>query len=161
MTTRPDTHEATLIVETVHWRLGYRRDSRYPGLLTLSSQQAVSDFNTLDAASLAELGQQLGFAEKLLQRCYAPYRVVFYKLGFSAGFSLHVHIAPISHALLNEIAAHPSYSDDPDGNDAILYLSREYGERDLGPEEQQTQRIEIVRLREMASQLLRQPSNFP
>lgn len=161
MTASPDSQDATLIVESPHWRLGYRRDSRYPGLLILSTQQAVSDFSELDAASLAELGQQLGFAEKLLQHCYAPHRLVFYKLGFSAGFSLHVHIAPISHALLSEIAAHPNYSGDPDGNDAILYLSREYGERDLGPEEQQAQRIEIARLRDMAGELLRQPSNFP
>lgn len=154
MTGEPDRNDATTIIEDSHWRLGYRQDSRYSGCLILNSQQCAKDFSELDAISLAKLGQQLSFAETLLQRCYAPQRVVFYKLGFSSGFSLHFHIAPITSSLLIEIAAHPSYSDTPDGNDAILFLSREYGERDLTPEERQAQQLEIARLRELANELL-------
>lgn len=161
MTAGLDRNDATTIIESVHWRLGYRQDSRYPGCLILNSRQCARDFSELDAISLAELGPQLSFAETLLQRCYAPPRVVVYKLGFSAGFALHFHLAPITRALLDEIATHPSYSDTPDGNDAILFLSREYGERDLTAEERQAQEFEITHLREMANELLSQPSHLP
>lgn len=161
MTVGLDRKDTTAIVENAHWRLGYRQDARYPGCLILSSQRCASDLNELDAASLADLGGQLSFAERLLKHCYAPHRVVFYKLGFSAGFSFHFHIAPITRALLGEIAAHPRYSDVPDGNDAILFLSREYGERALTPEERQAQEIEIARLRETANKLLSPSPHAP
>lgn len=161
MTAGLDRNDATAIIESAHWRLGYRQDSRYPGCLILNSQQCARDFSELDATSLAELGQQLSFAERLLQRCYAPHRVVVYKLGFSAGFSLHFHLAPITRALLSEIATHSGYSDTPDGNDAILFLSREYAERELTAGERRMQEFEISRLREMAKELLRQPSHLP
>ena len=51
--------------------------------------------------------------------------------------------------LLSEIAAHPNYAEVPDGNDTVLFLSREYCERPLTPEEQMLQDQSIGTLRDL------------
>ncbi|WP_245804379.1 HIT domain-containing protein [Andreprevotia lacus] len=139
-----------LIAHTRHWQLRYRRDARYPGYLLLAARQPVADLHELDAAALAALGPALQTAERLLQAAYAPCKVMHYKLGFSSGFHCHFHVVPVTEALLHAIVAHPAYSDTPDGNDAILYLSRAYCERDLSPAEAAAQAAEITRLRTLA-----------
>jgi len=74
-------------------------------------------------------------------------KVIFYKLGFSSGFSCHFHIAPVTRELMEEVARHPDYDSDPDGNDAILFLSRVYCERALSPQEHASQQKTVQHLR--------------
>ena len=95
--------------------------------------------------------------ELLLTRAYAPYKVVFYKLGFSPGFNVHFHVAPVSEALLAEISNHPGYSDNPDGNDAIIFLSREYCERPLSAYEMEKQLSAVRRLKDCFDQACPEP----
>ncbi|HEX7814581.1 hypothetical protein [Dyella sp.] len=136
-----------LIFQTPHWRISHRRDSRYAGYLMVSSRTRQPELHELPDPALAELGPVLKTAERLLRRVYRPLKVVFYKLGFSKGFSCHFHVAPVTQALLEEVARHPQYDDDPDGNDVILFLSRVYCERELTPEEASRQAITIDALR--------------
>lgn len=75
----------------------------------------------------------------LLRVCYHPFRVITAKMGFSAGYSCHFHIIPVTQQLLEEVIANPRYSKDPDGNDVLLFTSREYCERDLSLEEHSLQ----------------------
>ena len=107
-----------------HWAVTHRRDARYDGYLIMSSVQVASDLSDLSDQALSSLGLMMKTLECLLVKAYSPYKVVFYKLGFSPGFNVHFHVAPVSRALLSEIAKHPAYADEPDGNDVILYLSR-------------------------------------
>jgi len=137
-----------LIFRTGHWSVSHRRDARYPGYLMVSSHSQSADLYELNNESLAELGIVLKQVELLLRKAYTPLKVVFYKLGFSPGFSCHFHVAPVTSALLAEVAHHPGYVDDPDGNDVILFLSRVYCERELITEEQDEQQATIRRLRE-------------
>ncbi|MCF5709741.1 hypothetical protein GIV19_20995 [Pseudomonas syringae] len=137
------------IFETEHWRVSHRRDARYNGYLMVASVAPASDLADLGDEALAELGGVLRRTEQLLMRAYEPWKVVVYKLGFSAGFTLHFHVAPVTKALLGEVADHPGYAAEPDGNDVILFLSREYCERALSEEERAIQGGEIVRLRAM------------
>ena len=137
------------IFETGHWRVSHRRDARYNGYLMVASVASASDLTDLGDEALAELGGVLRRTEQLLMRAYEPWKVIVYKLGFSAGFNLHFHVVPVTKALLAEIAAHPKYAAEPDGNDVILFLSREYCDRELSVEERVIQAGEVVRLKEM------------
>lgn len=58
---------------------------------------------------------------------------------FLGGFNVHFHVAPVTEDLLRAISRYPNYSDNPDGNDAIIFLSREYCERPLTAEESEKQ----------------------
>jgi hypothetical protein len=85
----------------------------------------------LDDDALSALGRVLNDTETLLRRAFSPHKVIFAKLGFSPGWTCHFHAIPVTAALLAEIAAHPGYADAPDGNDAMLFVSRVYCERAL------------------------------
>ncbi|SHN03380.1 hypothetical protein SAMN05216593_10659 [Pseudomonas asturiensis] len=137
------------IFETAHWRISHRRDARYSGYLMVASVAPASDLGDLNEAALAELGGVLRSTEQLLMRGYEPWKVIVYKLGFSAGFNLHFHIAPVTKRLFAQVADHPGYAAEPDGNDVILFLSREYCEQALSAEERLIQAREVVRLRGM------------
>ncbi|MCY1390385.1 hypothetical protein D3C76_150590 [compost metagenome] len=128
-----------------HWQVTHRRDARYDGYLIISSAEAASDLSDLGNEALSSLGLVMKTLELVLKKAYSPYKVVFYKLGFSPGFNVHFHVAPVSQDLLEQISKHPGYADDPDGNDAIVFLSREYCERPLTAEETQKQ-LAAVRL---------------
>lgn len=69
------------------------------------------------------------------------------KFGFSSGYSCHFHILPVNKKLLNEIVAHPGYTNEPDGIDVLLFACREYGERALTAEEQALQIKAVKQLR--------------
>lgn len=140
------------IFETPNWVVTHRKDSRYSGALIIASKNSVSEISALSDISLSELGTVLARAEKLLISYFNPYRVVTAKLGFSTGYSCHFHMLPVSMDLLNEIITHPNYTNEPDGNDCLLFASREYGERDLTEDELEVQ-LEVVKsLREHALQ---------
>ena len=135
------------IFETEHWRVSHRRDARYSGYLMVSSIAAASDFMDLSDSALASLGDVLRQTEQLLFQAFEPWKVVVYKLGFSAGFNLHFHVVPVTHSLLAEVGQHPDYPSEPDGNDTILFLSREYCERALSKEECEVQHKTVINLR--------------
>lgn len=139
-----------LVFETDHWQVTHRRDARYPGYLMVSSREQHADLHELSTESLKELGIVLKRTEELLRAAYRPLKVLFYKLGFSPGHSCHFHVAPVSADLLAEIKAHPDYDDDPDGNDAILFLSRIYCERELTVTESQNMTVVVGKLHRMA-----------
>lgn len=113
----------------------------------MSAKSDVRDISELSNDALAELGVVLAKTEALLISFFKPYRVITAKLGFSAGFSCHFHMLPVSTALLDEIRAHPIYTDEPDGNDALLFASREYGERSLTQKEQSFQQDTVKQLK--------------
>jgi diadenosine tetraphosphate (Ap4A) HIT family hydrolase len=136
------------VFEADHWLVGHRQDSRYPGYLMVSSREPKADLGELSSEALQELGFILKRAEQLLHSLYAPCKVIFYKLGFSSGFSCHFHVAPVTRQLLAEITTHPDFTDDPDGNDAILFLSRVYCERPLTEHESTDMRNVIDQLRD-------------
>jgi diadenosine tetraphosphate (Ap4A) HIT family hydrolase len=135
-----------LIFETEHWLVGHRRDSRHPGYLMVSSREQQSDLCHLTSEALMELGSVLKRTEELLRAAYNPLKVLFYKLGFSPGFSCHFHVAPVTQALLDEVIRHPQYDNDPDGNDVILFLSRVYCERELTRVEADIQSLAVANL---------------
>lgn len=117
----------------------------------VSSREDQSDLSDVSDATLLELGLVLKRTETLLRKAYSPFKVVFYKLGFSPGFSCHFHVAPVTSELIDEVARHPNYSDDPDGNDVILFLSRVYCERELSEVECVEQSATIAKLRLLES----------
>ena len=137
------------IFNTDHWQVTYRRDSRYPGYLIVSSALAASEMTDLSDGALETLGGVLKRCEVLLKKAYDCYKVIIYRFGFSSGFSLHFHIVSVMLKLLSEIAAHPNYAEVPDGNDTVLFLSREYCERPLTLEEQTLQDQSIRTLRDL------------
>ncbi|WP_122664819.1 HIT family protein [Pseudomonas viridiflava] len=137
------------IFETEHWRVSHRRDARYSGYLMVSSVASATDFMDLSDMALASLGGVLRETEQLLFRAYEPWKVIVYKLGLSAGFNLHFHVAPVTQALLAQVASHPDYADEPDGNDAIVFLSRVYCERPLNEQEREAQYKTVMILREL------------
>ncbi|WP_025809221.1 hypothetical protein [Pseudomonas chlororaphis] len=145
--------DSTSLLDTEHWRISYRRDARHPGSLIVASRAQASDLVDLAPPALAALGQVLALSERLLRLEYQPHKVVFYKLGFSSGFSLHFHVVAVTRELLQEIVEHPDYPDEPDGNDAILFVSREYAERALTPTEQLEQTQQVERLRQRLASL--------
>ncbi|AZC30747.1 hypothetical protein PUP68_15075 [Pseudomonas chlororaphis] len=141
------------LLETEHWRISYRRDARHPGSLIVASRAQASDLVDLTPPALTTLGQVLALSERLLRLEYQPHKVVFYKLGFSSGFSVHFHVVAVTRELLQEIVEHPDYPDEPDGNDAILFVSREYAERALTATEQLEQTQQVERLRQRLASL--------
>jgi diadenosine tetraphosphate (Ap4A) HIT family hydrolase len=136
-----------LIFETEHWVVSHRADSRWPGYLVVAARTPHPDLRDLDEAALAALGGVLKDTETLLRRAFAPHKVIFAKLGFSPGASCHFHAIPATAALLAEIAAHPAYAAEPDGNDAMLFVSRVYCERALDERESSQLRATIAMLR--------------
>ena len=124
-----------VIFTTEHWVVSHRADSRWPGYLIVGSRAGQPEFCDLDDGALAALGGVLKHTEMLLRRAFATHKVIFAKLGFSPGFACHVHAIPVTAALLAEIAAHPDYAAEPDGNDAMLFVSRVYCERALDEQE--------------------------
>ncbi|MBN3966897.1 hypothetical protein IMW75_16610 [Pseudomonas gregormendelii] len=145
------------VFNNTHWTVTHRRDARYDGYLIISSEETASGLGGLSHEALASLGPVMKAVELLLTRAYAPYKVVFYKLGFSPGFSVHFHVAPVSEALLAEISNHPGYSDNPDGNDVIIFLSREYCERSLSAYEMEKQLSAVRRLKDCFDQACPEP----
>lgn len=139
------------IFQTEHWRVSHRRDARYAGYLMVSSIAPASGFSDLGEPALLAMGGVLRRAEQLLEQAFAPLKVIVYKLGFSPGFDLHFHVVAVNRPLLAEITDHPGYADEPDGNDVILFLSREYCERPLNEAEQESQHLAVVRLRMLAA----------
>lgn len=139
--------ELFVIFETDYWVVTHRRDSRYSGYLMVSSREQKPDLHELDIEGLQELGLVLRETEILLRSVYSPFKIIFSKLGFSAGFSCHFHVVPVMNALLTEIAAHQSYGDEPDGNDTMLFLNRIYCERELNPQEQNDMMATVSLLR--------------
>lgn|SRR5690606_16579419 len=137
-----------LIFQTGFWRVTHRSDSRYPGYLIASSIADGAELGDLCERSLRELGGVLSKAEAILRRAFSPYKVMVAKLGFSKGFRCHFHLIPATAALMDEIVAHPAYSDEPDGNDALLFVSREFCERALTNEEKSEMEQTVARLRE-------------
>lgn len=135
------------IFSDAHWVVTHRRDARHDGYLIISSRENVSELSELSDAALSSLGLVMKHVERLLMTAYAPYKVIFYKLGFSRGFNVHFHVAPVSQALLTAISAHADYPHTPDGNDTIVFLSREYCERPLDAEELEKQHAAVQRLR--------------
>jgi len=135
------------VFSNAHWVVSHRRDARYDGYLIITSEESASEISDLSDEALSSLGLIMKSCERLLVKVYSPYKVVFYKLGFSPGFNVHFHVAPVSQALLAEIAHHPGYADGPDGNDAIMFLSREYCERPLTVDESEKQRCAVQVLR--------------
>jgi diadenosine tetraphosphate (Ap4A) HIT family hydrolase len=131
------------VFENAHWKVSHRRDARYDGYLVISSTRTASDLGDLDDDALSSLGPVMKTVERLLQKTYHPHKVIFYKLGFSPGFNLHFHAAPVSESLLAEISRHRDYSTEPDGNDVIMFLSREYCERPLTDTELEKQRLAV------------------
>ncbi|MBK5516781.1 hypothetical protein [Pseudomonas sp. TH10] len=140
------------VFKNPHWAVTHRRDARYDGYLIISSEETASGLSGLSHAALASLGSVMKAVELLLTKAYAPYKVVFYKLGFSPGFNVHFHVAPVSQALLAEISNYPGYSDNPDGNDAIVFLSREYCERSLSADEIEKQLSAVCLLKGLFDQ---------
>lgn len=145
------------VFNNTHWTVTHRRDARYDGYLIISSEETASGLGGLSHEALASLGPVMKAVELLLTRAYAPYKVVFYKLGFSPGFNVHFHVAPVSEALLAEISNHPGYSDNPDGNDVIIFLSREYCERSLSADEMEKQLSAVRRLKDCFDQACPEP----
>ncbi len=136
------------IFETNYWSVSYRRDSRYPDFLIIGAKGEGKEISSLTKEALAEMGSVLAKTERLFLSYFKPYRVVTAKLGFSSGFSCHFHMLQVSSEFLKEIEAHPSYTNEPDGNDALLFASREYGERALNNKEQREQFETIRKLKE-------------
>lgn len=135
------------IFDTEHWQVSHRRDARYPGYLMVSSVAPAVDFASLADSALSTLGGVLRQTEQLLVEVYAPWKVVVYKLGFSPGLNLHFHVVPVTRSLLAQIAAHPDYPSEPDGNDTLLFLSRIHCERSLNTAEREAQRATVMALR--------------
>lgn len=136
-----------LILKTESWQVTHRRDSRYSGYLIASSVLGGCGLSDLPSSALRELGGVLTKAEGILQRAYSPNKGMVAKLGFSKGFSCHFHVVPATASLLRAIVAHPACSNEPDGNDAMLFVSREYCERDLTRGERYKMEQVVERLR--------------
>ncbi|OZG70279.1 hypothetical protein BTA51_27100 [Hahella sp. CCB-MM4] len=115
-------------MEREHWVVNHRVGSIYPGYLMVASRQRVSDIWELNQESLAQLGPVLAEVERSVRLVYQPYKVLVCKLGFSKGFDCHFHVIPVHDWVLSEIASHHYYSNEPDGNDVMLYINREYCE---------------------------------
>ena len=107
--------------------------------MIISSKIDSEEFSTLPRESLAELGGVMAQKEKMLNNFCNPLKTVAAKLGFSPGYNCHFHMLPVTEELMKEIAGNAAYSDTPDGNDALLFASREYCERPLSATEKKNQ----------------------
>lgn len=123
-----------ILNERKFWVVNHRLGCTYPGYLMMASKENVADIRELSAGALAEIGPLLANLEKALIQAYSVTKVVVAKHGFSPGFSCHFHIVPVHGWIMDAIAAHPAYANDPDGNDVMLYANRELCEKQ---EEQQ------------------------
>ena len=94
----------------------------------IASKQQASEVSELSLGALQEMGKVLSEVELAIKTVYKPYKVLMSKLGFSKGFNCHFHVVPVHEWVLNEIEEHPNYSYEPDGNDVMLYVNREYCE---------------------------------
>ncbi|WP_122259914.1 hypothetical protein [Pseudomonas syringae] len=135
------------VFSNAHWTVAHRQDSRYDGYLIISSEETAACLSDLSDEAMSSLDLVMKTSERLLAKVYSPYKVMFYKLGFSPGLNAHFHVAPVSKDLLAEISKHPGYSDNPDGNDALVFLSREYCERPLtaGETEKHLSAVHLLR----------------
>src|SRR5262249_1641074 len=124
-----------VVFATDHWVVSHRADSRWPGYLIVASLAPLPELSDLDDGALPALGRVLKGTELVLRRLFSPEKVIFAKLGFSPGVACHIHAIPVTAALLAEIASHPDYADEPDGNDAMLFVNRIYCERPLHEEQ--------------------------
>lgn len=122
------------------------------------SREEKSDLHELTSDGLQELGLVLRDTEILLRSIYEPFKVIFAKLGFSSEFACHLHVAPVTKALLTEIASHQHCADEPDGNDAMLFLSRTYCERELSLHEQRQMTDTVSLLRKAANTAIHRTS---
>lgn len=120
-----------VVFKTAHWVVSHRIDSRYSGYLIVSSTEQFDELAKVGPQALNELGNILSTVEKLLIFAYSPYKVIIAKLGFSKNLSCHFHALPITDTVLQEIIQHPKYTGEPDGKDAMLFISREYYENPL------------------------------
>lgn len=148
-----------VIFETDHWIVTHRQDSRYPGYLMVSCREEKLDLHELTSDGLQELGLVLGDAEVLLRSIYEPFKVIIAKLGFSSGFACHFHVAPVTKALLTEISSHQHFADEPDGNDAMLFPSRIYCERELSLHEQKQMMYTVSLLQKTANSTIHRTSS--
>lgn len=137
------------ITETNNWIVSHRQDSQYLGYLIVSSKDSATNISELHCASLMELGKVLSEVEKLLLEVYSPIKVIVAKLGFSKGFPCHFHIIPVFNNLLREIVVHKNYTNSaPDGNDVLLFVSREYCEQPLSSKNKKAIMKTVAILRE-------------
>jgi diadenosine tetraphosphate (Ap4A) HIT family hydrolase len=136
-----------VIFETGHWVVFHRADSRWPGYLVVASRASQPDLSDLGDDALSALGGVLKDTETLLRRAISPHKVIFAKLGFSPGAACHFHAIPVTATLLAEIADPPGYAADPDGNDAMLFVSRVYCERVLDENESSRLTATVAMLR--------------
>jgi diadenosine tetraphosphate (Ap4A) HIT family hydrolase len=146
-----------VVFETDHWVVSHRADSRYPGYLVVTSREPQPDLHRLSAEALSGLGAVLKDTEILLRSAFSPVKVVFAKLGFSGGLACHFHAVPVSAGLLAEISAHRDYANEPDGNDAMLFVSRIYCERALDPHEMNQLTATVSTLRTIIAGAARNP----
>ena len=114
----------------------------------VSSTSQSINLSDLSANALAEMGGILAETERLLNDAYQPYRVIVSKLGFSSGFNCHFHVLPVHAWLMDEIIRHLKYSAEPDGNDVMLYVNREYCENQPIEKAQSVSSAEMERLKQ-------------
>ncbi len=128
-----------VVYETEHWIVNHRMNSTYAGYLMIASKSEVSELSDLCPESLSSLGVVLADVERLLQRAYTPEKIIISKLGFSKGFNCHFHAVPVSKKVINEVRKRSSYMfNEPDGNDIMLFINREYCEN------QDPERVKVV-----------------
>ncbi len=72
-----------VVFENDHWIVNHRMNSTYAGYLMVASKSEVSELSALCPNSLSSLGLVLAEVERLLNRTFAPQKVIFSKLGFS------------------------------------------------------------------------------
>lgn len=111
-----------------HWQVNHRLGSTYPGYLMASSKEDVCEISELSAVALAELGTVLSDLERIIMKAYGVRKVLMSKLGISIGFNCHFHVVPVYDWIMQAIESNPSYTNEPDGNDVMLYVNREYCE---------------------------------
>ncbi|WP_394250500.1 HIT family protein [Vibrio profundi] len=126
--------DENVVFENEYWVVNHRMNTTYPGYLMVASKSESTELLDLCDKSLASLGLVLAKVEGLLQTTFSPQKVIFSKLGFSKGFNCHFHAVPVSEKVIEEICRSSSYTfDEPDGNDVMLFINREYCE-DQDPE---------------------------
>lgn len=132
-----------IVFERKHWVVNYRMGSTYPGYLMVASRQSVSDISELETPALEEMGKVLADVERAIRVVYNPYKVLVGKLGFTKGFNCHFHVVPVHAWVLEEIKLNTRYADEPDGNDVMLYVNREYCENQCPDKSNRVARNEI------------------
>ncbi|MGY0216181.1 hypothetical protein ACWJJH_02210 [Endozoicomonadaceae bacterium StTr2] len=121
--------EDLIVLERNYWTVNHRTLSTYPGYLMIQARERAAELSGLNNSALLELGPVMAEVESLLQHTFSPRRIIFSKLGFSAGHSSHFHVLPVYDWLLQEIVDNPQWINNPDGNDVMLYVNRIYCEQ--------------------------------